>query len=156
MAYSGFNQRAYKYLPDANEQLQAYLQNFPESKGWNQGLTDELKAWVQSVNDDNDHWYGGDVTQFWKDIAVGFWPAVERITDNDPSKLQNVDAVNNILGGASQLSEDIEESEGVSGAVNILGEHIQERAQAQGSINEKILKYALGLGALFVVVKAIK
>ena len=154
MAYSGFNQRAYKFLPDANEQLQAYLQNFPSSKGWDQDLTDQLKAWVQSVNDLNTHWYGWDITQFWKDIANGFMVEVNRITDNDPSKLQNVEAVNIVLGGADELAEDIQEASGVSGVVNIVTEHVQEQAAKQEERNKTFLKYGLGLAALFVAIKA--
>lgn len=162
MAYSGFNQRAYKYLPDANEQLQAYLNNFPSSKGWNQGYVDQLNQWVQSVNDLNSHWYGDDVEQFWKDIAVGFMPAVNRITGNNPSLLPNVDAVNLVLGGAQEVAQAEEEAAGISGVINVAQEQLEEVAQRQGERNEqwaKIAPFALpvfGLAALWVVVKAVK
>jgi len=162
MAYSGFNQSAYKFLPDANSQLQAYFNNFPASKGWNQGTVDQLNQWVQSVNDLNTHWYGDDVEQFWKDIATGFMPAVNRITDNTPDQLANVAAVNMVLGGAKGVAQAESEAAGISGVINVAQEQLEEVSARQTKRNEqweKIAPFALpafGLAALWVVVKAAK
>lgn len=171
-----FSQAVYNDINEANTQLQAYFTGLIQSRAWNPEIVGELNLWVQATKDNNTHWYGDDVEQFWVDIANGYRPTLDRVTQNDPSILPNWDGIGRVLGAdvppeegfvgervsPASIAYDTGQATGVTGAINVAQDQLEDIAARQGERNEqwaKIAPFAIpvfGLAALYVVIKAAK
>jgi hypothetical protein len=172
-----FSQSVYSNLSDANEQLQDYFTGLIQSRAWNPEIVAEMNVWVQAVNDNNEHWYGDDVQQFWVDIAEGYRPTVDRLTQDNPSTLQNWDGIGRVLGAdvprdptapagetvtPAGIAYDTAQASGVSGAINVAQDELDDFARRQAARNERYEKLApfilpvVGLAGIYVVIKALR
>lgn len=170
-----FTQKAYSDIDVANTELQAYFTGLMTTRGWNPDAVVELRNWSQSTHDANLHWYGDDVEQFWIDIANGYRPTIDRITQNDPSQLQNWDGIGRVLGAdvppaegqenwetvsPASIAYDTTQATGLQGAMNVAQDQLDDIAARQRSRNERFealapfIIPAFALGALYVVIKA--
>jgi len=168
-----FSQAVYSNLDEANTQLQAYFSNKITTRAWDPDVVVGLNQWVQDTNDLNEHWYGDDVEQFWIDIANGYRPTIDRLTNNNPDMLQNWIGVGRVLGGdvpvdpnagettsPASIAFDTAQSSGITGALNVAQDQLDEIAARQQERNDQFEKFApfvipaLGLAAFYIFLKS--
>ena len=172
-----FSQSVYSNLADANQQLQEYFTGLISSRAWNPEIVAEINVWVQATNDNNESFWGDDVEQFWVDIANGYRPTIDRLTNNDPAQLQNWDGIGRVLGAdvprdptapagervtPAGIAYDTAQATGVQGAANLVQDEMEAFARRQAVRNERYEKLApfilpvVGLAGVYVVIKALR
>ena len=147
-----FNQLAFTNLDEAELQLKDFFTKKIALKSWPIDMVTQLNIWVGEIAEENRHWYGDSVDDFWVDIAENYKDEINEITNNNPSQLLGWQSVQLVLGAGNQTAYSEEKASGVSGVVEIADQQLQEMAKKQEKNNQDINKYLPYIGTAAILI----